>query len=129
MEAISLARAAGSLEFARETDPDGGTGEVGFAVASPGDTPGEGECVEMGALLPGASSSGAGDEDEAAGSDAGAAARPAPRLALPFSSKTLSRSSMSCSSLPFDGTTTYCEREGSSSAFQAVIFALTATSV
>src|SRR5579862_9018327 len=129
MEAISLARAAGSLEFAREIDPDGGTCKVGFAADSVCDTSGEGGCDETGAFPPGASSSGAGDEDEAAGSDAGTAARPAPRLALPFSSKTLSRSSMSCSSLPFDGTTTYCDREGSSSAFQAVIFALTATSV
>ena len=128
MEAISLARAAGSLEFAREIDPDGGTCKVGFAAASVCDTPGEGGRDETGAFPPGASS-GAGDEDEAAGLDAGAAARPAPRPPLPFSSKTLSRSSMSCSNLPFDGTTTYCEREGSSSAFQAVIFALTATSV
>src|ERR1700751_1496461 len=106
MDEISLAMAEGSAGFPRE---------AGLAAHDPtGDASGAGECAEPGALPPTATP-GVGDADALAESAADAADRslfgaplePPFRSTFPFSSKTLKRSSMSCSSRPFDGITTY----------------------
>ena len=106
-----------------EVDP----GEAAFDAGDPaGDAFGAGECDEAVAL---AAADTPGEAEELDGAPAESAADVASRSIFPFSRRTLKRSSMSCSSRPFDGITTYCEREGSSSADQAVILATTATSV
>src|ERR1700740_135917 len=92
----------------------GGAGETGRVEPSSGEVPGKGEWDEGGALPPGAND-GVGEAAELAESGADVSERSGlapplrslPRPILPFSSKTLRRSSMSCSSLPFDGITTY----------------------